>query len=239
MSKTVHLTAYQVLLTLLVIPCALLAQGEEGCEVTVTAENRERTITGIVHTECGPIHSPPWGNWGVISDYGLKIDGYQFPGWHNADGWEQWNSCTDEYAEDHHFNPAGSGRQESDYADDPASHGSYRRRYPNHNCPDTSDPDSYDPNEEYEQGCSNGASESRSTNYMKLYELDENEWDDFVTKLEFPATNVSLSNCDVDGCDPGASAWMSPTESSHPSTGVDAEFRVRVTASAYGYCETW
>ncbi len=74
---------------------------------------------------------------------------------------------------------------------------------------------------------------------MKLYELDLYDSDDLVTKLEFPSTNVTLSNCNVDGCDPGASNWMSPTESTHPSTGVDAEFRVSVTASAYGYCETW
>lgn len=74
---------------------------------------------------------------------------------------------------------------------------------------------------------------------MKLYEPDLLGWDDLVTKLEFPATNVILSNCGVEGCDPGASAWMSPTESSHPHTGVDAKFRVRVTASAYGHCETF
>ena len=208
----------------------------------VTAQNRERSITGIVHEECGPGHSPPWGNWGVISDYGKKIDGYQFPGWYYSDGWLQWNSCTDEYTEDNHFNPSGSGRQESNYGAT-ARHGKYRRRYPNNNCPDTTAPNSYDPDESYELGCSYGASEFRATNYMKLYELDGGGpffgSDDLVTKLEFPSTNVTLSNCNVDGCDPGASNWMSPTESTHPSTGVDAEFRVSVTASAYGYCETW
>ena len=232
-----QLTKYTVLLALLALPGVPLAQGEEGCEVRVVAENRERTITGTVHTECSFPHSPPWGNWGVISDYGLKVDGYQFPGWYLTDGLLQWNSCTDEYTEDDHFNPQGSGRQDSKRG--VASHGEYRRRFPNHNCPDTSDPDSYDPDETYELGCSNGAVESRATNYMKLYELDLNEFDDLVTKLEFAGTYVSLSNCDLDGCDPSASSWMSPTASSHPSTGVDAEFRVRVTASAYGYCKTW
>ena len=236
MGKTMQLTIYRILLALLVIPGALLSQSEEGCEVVVTAQNRERIVTGTVHTECSWPHSPPWGNWGVISDYGLKIDGYQFPGWYEEDGWYQWNSCTDEYTEDNHFNPPGSGRQESDYPGDIASHGQYRRRYPNHNCPD---PDNYDPNKDYELGCSYGASESRSTNYMKIYELDSNDFDELVTKLEFPATNVSLSNCNVEGCDSRVSNWMSPTKSTHPDTGVDAEFRISVTASAYGYCETW
>lgn len=224
-------------MALLVTPSMVLSQSEEGCEVVVTAENRERTITGIVHTECSFPHTPPWGNWGVISDYGLKVDGFQFPGWYHSDGWLQWNSCTDEYTEHQHFNPRGSGRQESDYG--VASHGEYRIRYPNNNCPDPSDPDGYDPNKNYELGCSNGALESRPTNYMKLYELDLNDFDELVTKLEFSATKVTLTNCNLDGCDPKSSKWMKSTESSHPSTGVDAEFRVSVTASAYGFCETW
>lgn len=216
-----HLMTSGILLLLLAFPSALLSQSEEGCEVVVTAQNRERVITGIVHTECSLPHTPPWGNWGVISDYGLKIDGYQFPRWYLSDGLLQWNSCTDEYTEDHHFNPSGSSRQESTYR--VASHGEYRRRYPNHNCPDTSDPDSYDPNESYELGCSNGALESRATNYMKLYELDSNDFDDLVTTLEFPATRVNLSNCNKAGCSPGAS---SVTMNFRLSPGQDVSGRV-------------
>lgn len=55
----------------------------------MTAQNRERSITGIVHEECSLPHSPPWGNWGVISDYGRKRDGFQFPGWWSSDAYPE------------------------------------------------------------------------------------------------------------------------------------------------------
>ena len=109
-----HLRAYRSLLALLVLPGVLLSQSEDGCEVEVTAENREHTITGTVHTECSWPHTPPWGNSGVNSDYGLRIDGYQFPGWYEHDEWYQWNSGTDKYTAEQHFNPPGSGSQESE-----------------------------------------------------------------------------------------------------------------------------
>ena len=144
----------------------LFAQESEGCEVTVTAQNRKRTITGVVATECEWPHSPPWGNWGVISDYGKKKDGFQFPGWKSKEGWLQWNSCTHLYRDPEHFNPRGSGRQDSSHV---ASHGGYRRRYENDPCPDEHGVEHTD------EGCSNGAWERRSTNYMKLYELDLND----------------------------------------------------------------
>jgi len=66
---------------------------------------------GPVHTECPlSFHTPPFGNWGVTSNFGPKHDDHQFDGWcHNAricdnngnchtdcvDGWWEWNSCTD------------------------------------------------------------------------------------------------------------------------------------------------
>ena len=45
--------------------------------------------------ECPPRISAFWGNWGVSSNVGEKIDGHQFQGWYHggSDGWYEWNSC--------------------------------------------------------------------------------------------------------------------------------------------------
>ena len=57
----------------------------------------ERRVHGPVNVECGDVHSPPFGNWGVTSPYAAAYDGHQFPGWKYDDGWLQWNSCTSQY----------------------------------------------------------------------------------------------------------------------------------------------
>ena len=82
------------------------------CRITATALNQERRVIGGVNTECPTLllHSAPFGNWGVTSNFGAALDGHQFDGWcHNTricdnngncrtdcgDGWYEWNSCTD------------------------------------------------------------------------------------------------------------------------------------------------
>ncbi len=79
----------------------LLAQyGEEACVVVLTGQNRYRKVAGMVNVECGypnEIHTAPWGNWGVQSNYGNIKDTDQFRGWKHIDGPRtklQWNSCT-------------------------------------------------------------------------------------------------------------------------------------------------
>ncbi|MGH9720986.1 MAG: hypothetical protein ACRD8O_12295, partial [Bryobacteraceae bacterium] len=91
---------------------ALLPQTLPGqvCRLSVTGLNQARKVFGPVHAECqdasGVIHSAPFGNWGVSSNYGPKRNDHQFDGWcHNtricdndgscrnncSDGWYEWN----------------------------------------------------------------------------------------------------------------------------------------------------
>src|SRR6185369_14332344 len=82
------------------------------CRISVAGLNQARRVTGAVHVECPGdlIHTVPFGNWGVTSNFGQKGDSHQFDGWcHDAricdnagacrtvctDGWYEWNSCTD------------------------------------------------------------------------------------------------------------------------------------------------
>ena len=79
----------------------------QECLLYVSWENLNRHIVGGVNTECGTCggHTPPWGNWGVNSPWGTRIDGTQFMGWKFGDSVApcsenisslrpQWNSCT-------------------------------------------------------------------------------------------------------------------------------------------------
>src|SRR5690348_8261138 len=81
------------------------------CRISTSGVNRNRSVTGQIHAECPiSIHSVPFGNWGVTSNFGQKQDDHQFQGWcHDTricdnrgncrteckDGWYEWNSCTD------------------------------------------------------------------------------------------------------------------------------------------------
>ena len=82
------------------------------CRISVAGVNQARRVKGDVHVECPEdiVHSPPFGNWGVTSNFGQKGDSHQFDGWchdtrvcDNAGtcqtdctaGWYEWNSCTD------------------------------------------------------------------------------------------------------------------------------------------------
>lgn len=212
------------------------AQDSEGCRVTVETQNRNRVITGIVHEECGPGHSPPWGNWGVISNHSRKVDGFQFPGWYPKEGKLQWNSCTDVYTAPR-FYPRESGRQESRIV---ANHGAYQRIFAN-TCPYTEgESESY-----VDQGCSenNTTVLTSRRNYMDLYELDGGGFlfgrDDFVTKLRFPDASATLQNCTEGGCGTSTTRWVQQTSSSVPTTGVSAEFRLKVTSTSFGSCESF
>src|SRR4051794_18711120 len=85
--------------------------GAQVCRISISGLNRNRSVTGPVHTECPPsFDTAPFGNWGVSSNFGQKQDDHQFQGWcHNIkvcdnfgicnnvcqDGWYEWNSCTD------------------------------------------------------------------------------------------------------------------------------------------------
>lgn len=100
-------SALLVLTFLLVAHSGILSAqvfGEEACVITLEGQNRNRTVAGAINVECGPfsispeIHSAPFGNWGVSSNYSSRVqDTDQFRGWKHEDGpltKRQWNSCT-------------------------------------------------------------------------------------------------------------------------------------------------
>ena len=65
--------------SLILTPGLVLAQSTdaETVIVTLTGQNYKRKVAGVISTECDEksvippqFHDPPWGNWGVDSNYG-------------------------------------------------------------------------------------------------------------------------------------------------------------------------
>jgi len=80
------------------------------CQLSVAGLNRARMVLGPISTECPSLlHSAPFGNWGVTSNFGPKRDAHQFDGWCHeqefcdnegscgqcSNRWYEWNSCTE------------------------------------------------------------------------------------------------------------------------------------------------
>ena len=95
------------------------------------------------------------------------------------------------------------------------------------------------------RGCSNiprpscsalNDQECTDRNYMKLYETDSPDADDRITRLSFPSTSMTITNCDRQGCDGDTTQWGTNTGSSHPATGVSAEMRMVGTAEYRHNC---
>ncbi len=92
---------------LLLLVCSVKNLPAQTCWLSVAGLNQNRFVWGPVNVECGwegsCWHSPPFGNWGVTSNYGQKQDGDQFQGWKPK--WSKltfrwqlhWNSCTSGY----------------------------------------------------------------------------------------------------------------------------------------------
>ena len=219
----------------------LHASGELYCTVSLEGQNCNRTVAGAVNVECGAgIHSAPFGNWGVSSNYGGITDTDQFRGWSDEDGPPtklQWNSCTTEVAEYHpaycdYYNANNCNTQASSAS---VTHGVYSYRYGGNQCPQFLDPDNPPP-----PGCSNmsGVSVRQSNNTMRLYELDSPDSDDPVENLYFPATSVTLGSCNYEGCPQRTSSWVDMTGSSSSTAHVEAELRMKGKAQVEGYCDT-
>ena len=236
------------ILTLVLVPATetLPAQpwGQEVCVVTITGQNKNRTIDGAVNVECGDecygpglCHTAPFGNWGVYSNYGDITDTDQFKGWKVPpfpDSKEQWNSCTTSVAEywspNCDFYNANSCTTQSSSAT--VTHGALTYRQSPRAClaPGITPPP------DYYVGCTQeGGTVSQTSNYMTLYELDF-DGNDYVTKLSFPATSVTLT-CDYDGCSRKTTTWKDDDGSTHPATGVDAKLRMTVDARLEGSCD--
>lgn len=217
------------------------SQGELYCTVTLEGQNRNRTVDGAVNLECGAgVHSAPFGNWGVASNYGGVTDTDQFRGWKWLDGpstKKQWNSCTTAVAQYHPPNPAyyNANGHTTQASSATVTHGVYSYRYSGNQCPQYLDPDDSPP-----PGCSNmsGVSVSQSSNYMTVYELDAPDSDDLVETLYFPGTSLTLGSCNYEGCPERTSSWVDMTSSTSSSADVEAELRMKASAQVEGYCDT-
>ena len=192
------------------------------CKLQYGGVNAARWITGTVQTECG--FNGKFGNWGVTSNVGWISNGDQFQGWYPADGHEQWMSCTNHSSTQppnpNYYNATGYTEQNTDKGNN--SHGGGWDSI-GVSCPVDSDGDgSCDSG-----GCMDVSSYTLSNNWMSMYELDHGWGDDFVTTLNFPNVSVTMT-CDVWGCDDMGSAWVAPSSSTAPGTGVDARLALAV-----------
>jgi uncharacterized protein (TIGR03437 family) len=192
------------------------------CRLSVAGLNRSRRVAGPLHAECPDevVHTTPFGNWGVTSNYGQKRDSRQFDGWcHDTwvcdnsgscrtactSGLYQWNTCTDHPR----FRPpncslynmpgcaeqvttTGTNVHGSKYVDVPV-------RCPS---PATGTPE--------QGGCADVRVYASGVNFMSLYELDPGTPDDLLQTIYFPETVVNLA-CDVWGCAPAGSDWVAPS----------------------------
>ncbi|MDE2758380.1 MAG: hypothetical protein OXU26_12710 [Acidobacteriota bacterium] len=229
----------------------LSAQGY--CELRHSGLNQNRKIIGAVSTECDDGegwwpggHSLPFGNWGVTSNVGHKIDGHQFNGWcrnrylcdsngdcawHCQDSWYEWNSCTTgsawlsgncDFYNYNHCTQQITTRGVN-------THGS-TATYVYVSCP-------YDSNDDGicdSGGCASVSSFYSGSNWMTLYELDEWDDDEVVQSLYFPSVTMSL-NCDAMSCNSVTSSWLWPTSYDTPISPalVDARLAVRVNSGRF------
>ena len=232
----------------------LLAQyGEEYCLITLKGQNRNRTVAGAINEECGsPVqvlrptpfeHDPPFGNWGVASNYGDIKDADQFRGWKRKGGpstKRQWNSCTTE--EPAYRPPTRDYYNANNYttqaSPDVVTHGVLQYRSNVRTCPPPwwpTPPSTF-------SGCRGaGGLMSQSSNFMTLYELDgtliQTDRHDLIETLYFPGTSVTLTNCTKEGCPEKTTGWMRMTSSTDSTKIIEAELRMKASASVQGACD--
>ncbi len=219
----------------------LFAQSNaETCVIAFKGQNRHRTVSGYLDAECAPVtfptqwHDPPWGNWGVSSNYGSKENADQFKGWKRKGRQRQWNSCTI-YAEytppnPDYYNSSDNRSQESNGI---VTHGVMEFRN-TVSCPDPADYDADPP-----VGCASveGWDIRQFENYMTIYELDSPDRDDLIETLYFPGTSVTLRSCDHDGCPERTSGWVDLSSSTSSRTHVEAELRMKASAQIIDACD--
>lgn len=220
--------AYRTVLIFLV--CA--QAWAQVCRLSVAGLNRNRSVSGPVSAECpAPLHSAPFGNWGVTSNFGGKLNGHQFDGWcHDTrvcdnngncrevcrDGWYEWNSCTTHAlyqppnctlynAKDctEQVTTTGVNVLGTQTVDIPVS------------CPTVS-PSSQTLDR---GGCNDVRNYSRSNNFMSLYELDPVTGDELVQSMYFPSLLVDLA-CNAWGCPAAGSNWLPPVSYDSPASPV-------------------
>ena len=208
---------------------AVAGQAQPACVIDLSLVNHNRYVYDATE-ECGWFfHSSPWGNWGVNSNVGTRLNTNQFQGWRQpcSETKVEWNSCTNQ-----------SKYRTADYLNFPSLFHGYpfpRNGYPFADpfpANDLTPPygtaynvDQYSPcgaNEYggvqlilpaaalrdldgdgiYESGgCAvlDGQRLTLQQNFMSLYELDTPDPDDLVESLHFPDLSVAL-RCTPDIC---------------------------------------
>ncbi|MBL8175808.1 MAG: hypothetical protein JNK48_14125 [Bryobacterales bacterium] len=211
-----------MLLRLLLVIVSLAPAFAQVCRLSVAGLNRERKVMGPVSAECpDPLHSAPFGNWGVTSNFGGKLNGRQFDGWcHDIricendgacrnvcrDGWYEWNSCTTNAR----FQPPNCTLYNAKDCTEQASTTGINVLGTQTadiavSCPSAS-PGSASLDR---GGCNDVRNYSRTNNFMSLYELDPVTGDELIQTMYFPALLVDLK-CNAWGCPPTGSNWLAP-----------------------------
>jgi uncharacterized protein (TIGR03437 family) len=218
------------------------------CQISAAGLNRERRVAGPIHAECPPtIHTVPFGNWGVTSNFGQKGDTDQFQGWCRqlrvcdndgncstqcSDDHYEWNSCTDvaRWASPNCtlYNDANCTRQVSTTGVN--VHGT-RVGEVRVRCPTDTNQDGIAD----QGGCADARVYRSGTNFMSLYEIDPGTSDELIQTMYFPEVVLDLQ-CDQWGCTaPVASVWMRPTRYDSPETPakVTAEMQVLINSAIF------
>ena len=224
------------------------ALGAQVCKISAAGLNRDRRVLGPVNTECGGIHSAPFGNWGVTSNFGRILDAGQFQGWchesevqFNGEGETpkvvcgsshyQWNSCT---SHEKYSAPNCTLYNAADCTEQHTTTGvnvlGTVEIWEPVGCPVDADNDGL---ADY-GGCADIDSFEHGDNFMSVYELDPFTGDQLVQTLYYPRAPVAL-DCDVSGCSPNGSRWVTPSRYADPGGDalIFAELAVAVNGGVF------
>ena len=221
----------------------------QECIVSVEWDNRNRYVYGAVNkecTSCSPFtHSPVWGNWGVASMHSNKDDdSTQFKGWQSGPNVgtpdppygcdedinvakPQWNSCTrdtpqtSEYFNYNNWTEQWSGDREL------FASGLIEVSV---ECPEDVDEDGVMDR----GGCIDDRLDPvRLGLTMMIYELDEPDGDDIITRLVFDRLFAASMQCSPYECGPGESDWQSSVaDLSYPNV-ASTEVLMRVNGALF------
>jgi hypothetical protein len=75
-------------------------RAQNQCVISIAMVNHNRYAYETDEECSGPVHTVPWGNWGVNSNMGRVRDADQFKGWRQScsEVKVEWNSCSVNYA---------------------------------------------------------------------------------------------------------------------------------------------
>ncbi len=229
----------------------LLAQQDQGlCRIDFTVQNRNRAVYGsganAIQVECpGGVHSYPFGNWGVESPWGVRVDGHQFQGWckntwiygtkYCTHGWYEWNSCTDYYDGSFDTRSPNCAWYNGGCFQQTTTTGVnvIRNNYEDElvTCPrDTNDDGICD-----DGGCKSCGGLTFTNPWIQPWELDPLDDDEQITTLTF--ANFSVTGpCTPRSCGQGNSPWVSSNWDPKVSTQLGVSMRGGTFYDINGWC---